>query len=287
MRAFFWEKLVEFSFFGTHTNNHTVPILLGKSTQDCVYVLGSGGAFLHSGEAEWYIWCCGVKRSTWNLSVVSHWSPGHWSVRWHGTGAGDLLWHVVWIETSHYFHESLCTRCVAVPSRFLFYFLLDFYIVFCSPTSNMKLVCGFSPVAKLLKAGVNVALGTDSAGSNNSLGTWFRRFIRVRLKLTIYIFAQCLSLLSAFGTVSCFPRAYYFLLYPYGMSGSVAWVQSLLLMFYVLWILRRPHRFWVWRGDPFATAIYVFCVFFPFSILTRFQVLLDPFGAVQNEWSVP
>jgi len=37
------------------------------------------------------------------------------------------------------------------------------------PFSNLKLVSGFCPVAKLLAAGVNVALGTDGSSSNNSL----------------------------------------------------------------------------------------------------------------------
>ena len=41
-------------------------------------------------------------------------------------------------------------------------------VVHC-PNSNCKLASGFCPVARLLKAGVNVALGTDSASSNNSL----------------------------------------------------------------------------------------------------------------------
>jgi len=41
-------------------------------------------------------------------------------------------------------------------------------IVHC-PESNMKLASGFCPVAKLLEAGINVALGTDGAASNNDL----------------------------------------------------------------------------------------------------------------------
>lgn len=44
-------------------------------------------------------------------------------------------------------------------------------VVHC-PRSNMKLASGACPVAKLIDANVNVALGTDGAASNNRLDMW-------------------------------------------------------------------------------------------------------------------
>jgi len=45
---------------------------------------------------------------------------------------------------------------------------LGVHIAHC-PESNLKLASGFCPVAKLLAAGANVAIGTDGAASNNDL----------------------------------------------------------------------------------------------------------------------
>lgn len=38
-----------------------------------------------------------------------------------------------------------------------------------NPVSNLKLANGVAPIPKLMRAGVNISLGTDSAGSNNAL----------------------------------------------------------------------------------------------------------------------
>lgn len=63
------------------------------------------------------------------------------------------------------------------------------------PTSNAKLASGYCRVDKLLKAGVNVAIGTDSACSNNSLD------LRAEMKLT------ALSAKNLSGDASFLPAA--------------------------------------------------------------------------------
>ena len=55
-----------------------------------------------------------------------------------------------------------------MPAEITAYATAGAHVVHC-PESNMKLASGFCPVAELLDAGINVALGTDGASSNNDL----------------------------------------------------------------------------------------------------------------------
>lgn len=46
-----------------------------------------------------------------------------------------------------------------------------------NPASNLKLASGIAPISKFLKAGINVAIGTDGAGSNNCLDMFREMFL--------------------------------------------------------------------------------------------------------------
>jgi len=71
----------------------------------------------------------------------------------HGAlAAGDFLAHCVHVDDTEI--DLLADRGASV--------------VHC-PASNMKLASGIAPIQRLLDAGVNVAIGTDGAASNNDL----------------------------------------------------------------------------------------------------------------------
>lgn len=66
-----------------------------------------------------------------------------------------LAAHTVWIDESD--REILLENKVSVAHN---------------PVSNMKLASGISPVLAMRHDGINVALGTDGASSNNNLSMW-------------------------------------------------------------------------------------------------------------------
>ena len=64
---------------------------------------------------------------------------------------------------------AYAAHCVAVTEGDLEILLEKGVSVVHNPTSNMKLGSGFAPVQRMLDLGLNVALGTDGAASNNNL----------------------------------------------------------------------------------------------------------------------
>lgn len=69
-------------------------------------------------------------------------------------------------------------------------------VVHC-PMSNLKLGSGIAPVKKLIKAGVNVCLGTDGAASSNRLDIWEAGKIAALLQKGINGDPTCLSTKTA------------------------------------------------------------------------------------------
>ena len=68
--------------------------------------------------------------------------------------------------------QLVLSHCVWLDESRLGFYKKDNITLVNNPKSNLKLGSGVAPVAKYLKAGLKVALGTDGASSNNSLDMW-------------------------------------------------------------------------------------------------------------------
>ena len=66
-------------------------------------------------------------------------------------------------------NPTVAAHCVNLTDRDFEILKAKNVSVATNPASNMKLGNGFAPVPRLLAEGINVALGTDGAASNNSL----------------------------------------------------------------------------------------------------------------------
>lgn len=77
-------------------------------------------------------------------------------------------------------HHTVAAHCVHLTDDDIRILAENHVNVATNPISNMKLGNGFAPIPKLLKAGVNISLGTDSSASNNSLNM-FRELSTITL----------------------------------------------------------------------------------------------------------
>jgi len=66
-------------------------------------------------------------------------------------------------------NTTIAAHCVHVSDNDIKILAERGVTVVTNPISNLKLANGVAPIPKMLKAGVNVALGTDGAASNNTL----------------------------------------------------------------------------------------------------------------------
>ena len=77
---------------------------------------------------------------------------------------------VAYLDSLGFFRApTLAAHCVHINDEDIQILARRGVSVATNPMSNMKLGNGFAPVSKLLEAGVNVCVGTDSAASNNAL----------------------------------------------------------------------------------------------------------------------
>ncbi len=68
-----------------------------------------------------------------------------------------------------------------------------------NPASNMKLGNGFAPIQKMLDAGINVCIGTDGAGSNNSLNLFHEMSLMALIHKGTAKTPQCISAKECFA----------------------------------------------------------------------------------------
>lgn len=69
-------------------------------------------------------------------------------------------------------HPVLAAHCVWFTDEDIELFARTGAVVLHNPISNLKLASGVAPIAKMLKAGVKVTIGTDGVASNNNLNLW-------------------------------------------------------------------------------------------------------------------
>ena len=108
-----------------------------------------------------------------NLAVQLHWleTKTEWSISEgskHYDLPEELLSDTGLIDVKH----LILAHCVWIDKERMPFYARPNVTAVHNPKSNIKLGSGFAPVAKMREDGVNVAIGTDGASSNNRLDMW-------------------------------------------------------------------------------------------------------------------
>ena len=136
--AFDGRVRVDFAIHAEYTNH---PHIVQAYAQDC---LALGGRMqLHLSETKKEHEECLAKYGK---------TPARWFADLGVFDSPTAAAHCVWVTEEDM--DLLAEKGVSVVHN---------------PTSNMKLGSGFAPIPRMLEKGINVALGTDGAASNNNL----------------------------------------------------------------------------------------------------------------------
>ena len=80
-------------------------------------------------------------------------------------------------ETGLFENKTIAAHCVHVTDDDIEVMKENGITPVNNPSSNLKLANGIAPVRKFINKGLNVALGTDSVASNNSLDLWKEMYL--------------------------------------------------------------------------------------------------------------
>lgn len=92
----------------------------------------------------------------------------------------------------------IAAHCVAVDDNDIEILAKSKVNVIHNPTSNLKLASGFSPIPKMLQRGINIALGTDGAASNNTQNIFREIFLTAIIHKG---FSSDASVIEAYSTL--------------------------------------------------------------------------------------
>ncbi len=90
-------------------------------------------------------------------------------------------------------NRSIAAHCVHVTKEDMDILKRNQVTVATNPVSNMKLGNGFAPIPRYMEKGINVALGTDGAASNNTLNMFHELSVLTLIHKGVTQKAQCIS----------------------------------------------------------------------------------------------